>query len=144
MKYTRIEKKKALAEKLKAERLALAQMYSDSNSLEDFKIRVDLSDFKDSRCLKWFILYYHLKNWSLVEIMPIIISILTGILWIVQLVIVLSIAHCFCNDLAFFGTTIGVISVVLYFILSIMFHVLIGHKIFALIDNVSDAVWHYT
>lgn len=88
MKYSKLEKKKAMQDAIDNEQYQLAKMYYESNSIEEFKIKVDLSDFSKSKLIKWFILYYHITNLSLFRFLPMIIGIISFVLCFIQLIIV--------------------------------------------------------
>lgn len=75
MKYEKIEKAKAAAAALAGELDAMALAYARSDSMAEFRLKASAEGLSKSKFMKWFRLFYFLKNHSVYGLFPWLVAV---------------------------------------------------------------------
>ena len=138
MRYSRIEKAEAAKNKWNEEENEIAKIYARSDSMEEFKVNVDLAGLSNSKLMKWFKLFYFVKNYNANWMLP-GIPISLGVLMLVvsfigvSLMSLISAAHswqCACAVIFLVLVASSTIATVVF-----------GMSMYQKLDDIKSAVW---
>ena len=95
MKYDRIEKAKEAKASRDAELGELARLYAKSDSMQEFRLKANVVGGGKSRFMKWFRLFYFVKNRGIYGAFPWLVVVPPGVLAMTVIgFCVESMAHC--------------------------------------------------
>lgn len=138
MRYYRIEKAEAAENKWNEEKNEIAKIYARSDSMEEFKVNVDLAGLSNSKLIKWFKLFYFVKNYNANCMLP-SIPISLGALMIVVSFIGVSLMSLISTAQSW-QCACAVVFLILI-ASSVIATVAFGMSMYRKLDDIKSAVW---
>ena len=139
MKYDRLEKAKNKAEDDLLELNSLAADYARSDSMEEFRLKACADGNEKSKFMKWFRLFYFVKNHRIYDAFPWLVVVPLGILAVIGIGVCVE----FMSHYSKSGGWQGLCALVFVVSVSVACLLLLVafRRISSSLEKVKDAVW---